>query len=101
MRTLLTCSTSGTAVALYGYFPTASPSYPFTLSYSVSLDGSATTNYASAFPSTSDITQDVLVSFTNLTNKQHSLELIMHNSDQSQDGLLLVDRVVITANAPR
>lgn len=91
----------GTAVSLYGLFPVNNPSFPSTLSYSISLDGVPTTNYNSSSTS-GNASQDVLASFTNLTNDRHHLQLTMHNPDglAGPTAQLLFDRAVITSTVP-
>ena len=67
------------------------------MSYSVSLDGVPTTNYASSFTSDQNSAGNVLAAFTNLTNEEHSIELALHTSRDVDDGSILLrfDRVVL------
>ena len=93
---------SGTAVTLYGFFPTSLPAFPAAISYSVSLDGLSTTNYASSFSSDPDSTDNVLASFTNLTNDEHFVQLTLHNPTTTFDDSILLrfDRAIITSGLP-
>ncbi|KAJ3535213.1 hypothetical protein NM688_g7009 [Phlebia brevispora] len=97
----MTLDWNGTAVSLYGYFPTNNPSFPSALSYSVSLDGISTTNYVSQL-SSGNISQDILASFTSLTNGAHSVQLTMHNPGglSGPNTQLLFGRAVITSTTP-
>ena len=92
----------GTGVALYGYFPPDSSTVPSSLSYSISLDGTSTTNYASSITG-SDPTQSVLAAFTNLTDTEHSIVLTMHNPDglSHPDFVLQFDRAEINGTVPQ
>ena len=96
------CLSSGTAVTLYGFFPVLSPEFPATISYSVSLDGVPTTNYASSFTTDPDSVDNVLATFTNLTNDEHFVLLTVHNSAAMTDDSILLrfDRAVITSELP-
>ncbi|EKM54681.1 uncharacterized protein PHACADRAFT_210467 [Phanerochaete carnosa HHB-10118-sp] len=90
---------NGTAVSLCGFFPTSTSGFPSTVSYSIALDGTATTNYAFSFSPDSDPAKSVLASFTDLTNGEHVVELTMHNPDDLDD-ILQFDRAVITSGLP-
>lgn len=92
----------GTAVSLFGFFPTSASGFPSSVSYSVALDGSATTNYASAFSPDSDPATSVLASFTNLTNGEHIVEVTMHDPNDLDDSSIILqfDRAVITSSLP-
>ena len=72
-RAPLTQTHAGTAVALYGYFPTSAAGYPASVSYSVALDGTATTNYASALAPDADPAKSLLAAFADLTYGEHSV----------------------------
>ncbi len=87
---------------LYGSFPVTSPSFPSSLTYAVTLDGTPTTNYASSISPDVAVDNNILASFTNLTNGEHLVELTMRNPTGLSDeiNLLQFDRVVITSHAP-
>ena len=95
-------SSAGTGISMFGFFPANNPAFPWNLSYSVSLDGIPTTNYVSSDISGDNVTTDVLASFTNLTNTQHSVTMTMHNSGNAigPDPSLLFDRAIIMSSIP-
>lgn len=93
---------NGTAVALYGFFPTSAAGFPASVSYSVALDGTATTNYASALAPDADPAKSILAAFADLTNGEHSVQLTLHSSPTPGDPSvsLQFDRAVLTAGLP-
>ena len=93
---------TGTAVSLYGSFSSSSSQASSPVPYSVSLDGTATTNYVSSLSQGSDPATSILASFTNLTNGEHIVELTMRipDDDNDDDILLEFDRAVITSALP-
>ncbi|KAK7692350.1 hypothetical protein QCA50_003975 [Cerrena zonata] len=94
---------NGTGVSLYGELdPSDSGQQPNSVTYSVILDGTPTTNYDSFFSASSDYANNILASFSNLTYDQHTIELVMHNPQQISDGsvLLKFDRAVLTSGVP-
>ncbi|KAI0688175.1 hypothetical protein BC835DRAFT_329691 [Cytidiella melzeri] len=90
-----------TAATLYGFFNTSLPAFPSAVSYSVSLDGVSTTNYASSFTTDPDSQDNILAAFTNLTNGEHFLELALHSSGNVSEEIILLmfDRVVLVHSA--
>lgn len=92
---------TGTAATLYGFFNTSLPAFPSSISYSVSLDGVPTTNYASSLATTDpDSENSVLAAFTGLPNEEHFVELALHNSGESDGSILLrFDRVILQSEA--
>ncbi|KAI0339912.1 hypothetical protein BDW22DRAFT_1399608 [Trametopsis cervina] len=93
---------NGTAVTLYGFFPTSLDAFPATISYSVSLDGVPTTNYASSFTADPNSEDNILAAFTGLANDAHIVELALHNPTGMSDDAILMrfDRAVITSALP-
>ncbi|KZT71800.1 hypothetical protein DAEQUDRAFT_706567 [Daedalea quercina L-15889] len=76
---------NGTAINVFGTITTSSSS---ALTYSVSLDGNATTNYYSRISSPASVNtaaNDVLASFSNLSDGLHEIVLTVHNAGQSND----------------
>lgn len=98
----LTLRYTGTAVTLHGFFPTSLPAFPSSISYSVLLDGVPTANYASSFTADPNSEDNILAAFTNLTNDEHFVELMTHNSGGVPDGTILLrfDRAVIESQLP-
>jgi len=93
---------NGTAIDIHGTvtgLPSAS------MSYSISLDGTATTNYfSSQSPSASvgNATTDVLAGFSNLTYGEHEVVLTVHNlgvsgssSAANLDAVVAFDRAIL------
>jgi len=95
---------NGTGIALYGdLLPFGSASNPSgSISYTVSVDGTPTTNYESSFSSSTDPSSNILALFSNLTYGEHLIELAMQNAANTVDGsvLLRFDRADITSNVP-
>ena len=58
------------------------------LTYSVSLDGNATTNFYSRISSPASVdtaANDVLASFSNLSDELHEIVLTVHNAGKAND----------------
>ncbi|CAL1706387.1 unnamed protein product [Somion occarium] len=95
---------SCTAISLYGELTLSNngAQQVDSVTYSISLDGTPTTNYGSFFSSPSDYANNILASFANLTYGLHTIELVMHNPEQVSDGsvLLQFDRAVLTSGVP-
>ncbi|KAI0074664.1 hypothetical protein K474DRAFT_1699576 [Panus rudis PR-1116 ss-1] len=93
---------NGTGITLFGELTPTTDLSSSSATYSVSLDGTPTTNYASFFSSPSDYTNNVLASFANLSYAEHTIELVMHNPDNILDGsvLLQFDRAALTSVIP-
>ena len=103
----------GTAITLFGTLVLPSSESSKDATYTVTLDGSATTNFLShvSQPSTvDDAATDVLVQFENLQDGAHTLQLTMHNTgDTNTDAvgnstagpIIAFDRAVIQTGAGR
>ena len=97
---------TGTDITLYGTLvPISNDQSDAT--YSVSLDGTATTNFLSSITSSSTVLNadtDFLVSFKGLQDGGHTLQLTFHNPDgtasagNSTSGLVF-DRAVVEVGA--
>lgn len=87
---------------LYGELDQPDVEQANSVTYSVFLDGTPTTNYGFSFSAPSDYANNVLASFTNLTYEQHTIELVMRNPQRISDGsvLLKFDRAVLTSGVP-
>lgn len=93
---------NGTDISIYGTV-TAPSSSAFT--YSVSLDGTSTTNYISSIsqvPSVNTASTDILAQFANLTDTSHEVVLTVHIPGMSSkagttnlDAVVAFDRAVI------
>ena len=101
---------AGTSVTLFGTLvPPVSGSND--ASYSVILDGTATTNFLSSIsqqPTVNNAVTDVLVAFSNLADGVHTLRVTMHNpSDTDTVGnstagpILAFDRAIVETDAGR
>ena len=103
----------GTAITLFGTLVLPSSGSSTDATYTVTLDGSATTNFLSHVSQTStidDAATDVLVQFENLQDGAHTLQLTMHNpADTNTDAvgnstagpIIAFDRAVIQTGAGR
>ncbi|KAI0084910.1 hypothetical protein BDY19DRAFT_1050965 [Irpex rosettiformis] len=93
---------NGTAVTLHGFFDTSQNTFPSSTSYSVSLDGVPTTNYASSFTPDPNSEENVLAAFANLTNQEHSIQIALHTTGDADDGSILLrfDRAVLQSEPP-
>lgn len=97
---------TGTDIRLYGTLVPISNDQSDT-TYSVSLDGTATTNFLSSITTSSTVLNadtDLLVSFNGLQDGRHTLQLTFHNPDgiatagNSTSGLVF-DRAVVEIGA--
>ncbi|TFK80327.1 hypothetical protein K466DRAFT_637744 [Polyporus arcularius HHB13444] len=77
--------------------------------YSVILDGTATTNFIASLSKPAivqDAATDILVSFRNLQDGQHTLQVVLHNPDDTDDvgnstsgPMIAFDRAVVQVGA--
>lgn len=85
------------------YGTITSPASTNSLSYTISLDGTSTTNYVSSMsssPSVDTAATDILAAFSNLTDTLHEIVLTVHNPDTSSstnapDAVVAFDRAVV------
>jgi hypothetical protein len=72
------------------------------MSYSVSLDGVPTTNYAFHFNNDDNSADNVLAAFSDLQLAEHSVQLTLHNSGNVSDDTILLrfDRVDLQSRLP-
>ncbi|KAI8994010.1 hypothetical protein BD414DRAFT_411509 [Trametes punicea] len=105
---LLTWScTLGTDITIFGTL--VQPSNDVDVSYTVTLDGTATTNYISNIsqvPTVDTAANDVLVAFTGLPEGLHSIQVTLHNPGPSDSPanstagpLLAFDRALVDVSA--
>ena len=86
---------------LHGSFNSSLSNAPSTVPYSVSLDGTATTNYQSHLSEDSDPATSTLASFMNLTNGEHIVELTMQPLQSDDNSTILeFDRAIIISALP-
>lgn len=87
------------------YGTVTSPASTNSFSYSISLDGTSTTNYVSSLSSSSSVdtaATDILAAFSNLTDSSHEIVLTVHNPYASSgtdasgsDAVVAFDRAVV------
>ncbi|KAH9948930.1 hypothetical protein B0H21DRAFT_689167 [Amylocystis lapponica] len=95
---------NGTAITVHG---TLTAPVLSTLSYSVTLDGTPTTNYVSTLSSPASVTSavdDVLAAFSNLSDGPHQLVLTVRNPDTDGNttatgAVVVLDRAVVELEA--
>lgn len=101
--------TVGTDITLFGTLVlplTNDPGLP-DATYTVVLDGTATTNFnqqLSQTPTVDGAATDILVAFRNLPDRQHRLQLTFHNPNDNDNNIgnstagpiLAFDRAVVT-----
>ncbi|KAI9067273.1 hypothetical protein FKP32DRAFT_1609454 [Trametes sanguinea] len=99
-------SVTGTGITVFGTL--VPPTGDVDVSYTVTLDGTPTTNYISnlsSIPTVYTAANDVLVAFNSLPDGQHSLQLTLQNSDingipgnSTVGPLLAFDRALVNAS---
>ncbi|OBZ70850.1 hypothetical protein A0H81_09220 [Grifola frondosa] len=103
----LAISWNGTSITLHGTLipilnTSSDPNAP---SYTVTLDGTATTNFLSSLsspPSVLTASVDVLASFSGLTSGEHQIALTLRNPEENDPGggaVLAFDRAVLEVDA--